>query len=208
MQSTPDLLRAHVPLAAIDYAIELWRLGRFHFKASRDRETKLGDYTFDPRTKKHTITVNRGLNPYSFLVTYLHEVAHLVTTIRHGVSVKPHGEEWQSAFKEVMYPILKPEVFPEDVLLALHLHMFNEPSASSCGDVALMKVLGRYDKDADEYIFLEDLKIGDVFLIKNDMFKIEAFKQKRALCLQLATGRKYTVAKAMKVKKDNNRDLQ
>ncbi len=201
MRSTPELIRAHVPSAAIDYSIELWRLGRFHFKASRDRATKLGDYTFDPSTKKHTITVNRGLNPYSFLVTYLHEVAHLVTTIRHGLSVKPHGEEWQSAFKEVMYPILKVEVFPEDVLLALHLHMYNDPSASSCGDIALMKVLNRYDKDGDEYIFLEDLKEGDEFLIKDDLFKIETFKLKRALCLQLATGRKYSVAKAMKVKK-------
>lgn len=202
MRSTPDILRSHLPLAAIDYSIELWRLGRFYFKASRDRETKLGDYTFDPRSKKHTITVNKGLNQYSFLVTYLHEVAHLVTTIRHGLSVKPHGEEWQSAFKEVMYPILKPEVFPEDVLLALHLHMFNEPSASSCGDVALMKVLARYDRDADEYTFLEDLKVGDIFYIKNDSFKIEEFKTKRALCIQLSSGRKYSVAKAMKVKKD------
>ncbi len=202
MQSTPDLLRNHIPTTAVDYAIELWRLGRFYFKASRDRETKLGDYTFDPRTKKHTITVNKGLNQYSFLVTYLHEVAHLVTTIRHGLSVKPHGEEWQSAFKEVMYPILKADVFPADVLLALHLHMHNDPSASSCGDIALMKVLGRYDKDAGDYIFLEDLKVGDTFLIKEDAFQIEQFKQKRALCIQLKTGRKYSVAKAMKVKKD------
>ena len=201
MRSTPDILRAHVPPTAIAYVIELWKLGRFHFKASRDRETKLGDYTFDPRIKKHTITVNRGLNRYSFLVTYLHEVAHLVTTIRHGVSVKPHGEEWQSAFKEVMYPILKPDVFPEDVLVALHAHMYNEPSASSCGDIALMKVLSRYDTDADHYIFLEDSKVGDVFIIKSDSFKIEEFKTKRALCIQLATGRKYSVAKAMKVKK-------
>ena len=80
--------------------------------------------------------------------------------------------------------------------------MFNEPSASSCGDVALMKVLGRYDQDANEYTFLEDLKVGDVFYIKNDSFKIEEFKTKRALCIQLSSGRKYSVAKAMKVKKD------
>lgn len=201
MQSTPDLLRTYIPANALDYTIELWRLGKFFFKVSRDRETKLGDYTFDPTAKKHTITVNRGLNAYSFLVTYLHEVAHLVTTIRHGASVKPHGEEWQSAFKEVMYPILTSSVFPEDVLIALHLHMLNDPSASSCADIALMKVLGRYDKDAGEYAFLEDLTVGENFLIKNDTFQIERFMQKRALCFELKTGRKYYVPNGMKVKK-------
>ena len=201
MRSTPEILRTHLPMPAIDYSIELWRLGNFFFKLSRDRETKLGDYCFDPSSKKHTITINKGLNPYSFLVTYLHEVAHLVTTIRHGASVKAHGEEWQSAFKEVMYPILKPEVFPEDVLIALHLHMFNDPSASSCADITLMKVLGRYDKDAGEYSFLEDLAVGETFLIKNEAYQIERFLQKRAICFELKTGRKYYVPNGMKVKK-------
>jgi SprT protein len=201
MRSTPEILKAHVPENAIGYATELWRLGNFFFKLSRDRETKLGDYSFDPTAKKHTITINKGLNQYSFLVTYLHEVAHLVTTLRHGVYVKAHGEEWQSAFKEVMYPVLKPDVFPEDILIALHLHMFNDPSASSCADITLMKVLGRYDKDADDYSFLEDLGVGDHFMIKQETYEVERFLKKRAICFELRTGKKYYVPNGMKVKK-------
>jgi len=45
MRSTPEILKAHVPENAIGYATELWRLGNFFFKLSRDRETKLGDYS-------------------------------------------------------------------------------------------------------------------------------------------------------------------
>jgi len=125
----------------------------------------------------------------------------LVTTLRHGVYVKAHGEEWQSAFKEVMYPVLKPDVFPEDILIALHLHMFNDPSASSCADITLMKVLGRYDKDADDYSFLEDLGVGDHFMIKQETYEVERFLKKRAICFELRTGKKYYVPNGMKVKK-------
>lgn len=198
--SVPEALRLHVPPAAYSYCVEMWRLGKFHFRVTKDRQTKLGDYTFDPRTGQHTISVNQGLNPYAFLVTYIHEVAHLVTQLRHGINVKPHGMEWQSAFKEVLFPIATLEVFPEDILRALFEHM-KQPAASSCSDIELQKVLHRYDKDADDYIFVEELLVEHTFLIKNEVYQILEKSKTKAICLNVSNRKKYFVSNAMRVKK-------
>jgi hypothetical protein len=201
MKSTiENILAQHIPLSALDYAVEMYRLGNFTLKITKDRQTKLGDYSFDPHTQKHTITVNNGLNQYAFLITYIHEVAHLVATIRHGTHIKPHGEEWQSAYKEVLFPLLKPTVFPEALLIALFKHL-NRPKASSCADITLQKVLHQYDEHAVHWVFVEDFKLNERFQHKEKIYKVEKIIKTRLLCIDEYSQKKYLFPKAMKVKR-------
>jgi len=63
------------------------------------------------------------LNPYAFLVTYLHEVAHFLTYQRHKNLVNPHGQEWKNAFGELFDPILDSELLPGELVPVLKAYL-------------------------------------------------------------------------------------
>lgn len=77
------------------------------FRIARSRKTKLGDYTAPFKGEPHKISVNHDLNPYAFLITTIHEFAHLKTWQQFKNKVKPHGIEWKNHFKILMEPFLK-----------------------------------------------------------------------------------------------------
>ena len=60
-----------------------------------ERNSRYGDYTAPRNGQNHLITVNHNLNKYAFLITLVHEVAHLVTYNNHRHRVSPHGGEWK-----------------------------------------------------------------------------------------------------------------
>ena len=51
--------------------------------------------------------MNGDLNPYSFLITTLHEFAHLHTFQQHGNRVNPHGDEWKTNFRKLLIDMIK-----------------------------------------------------------------------------------------------------
>jgi hypothetical protein len=185
-------LKSRVPDQALDYCYRAWLEKPFKFIITRKRSTKLGDYRYTTVDKSHTITVNEDLNIYSFLVTYLHEVAHLRTTVNHGLKVKPHGEEWKFEFKVLMDPLLKEEIFPEVILQPLHKYIQNA-KASSCTDADLLKALRLFDADSKE-LYLSNLALGDTFKFNKRMFKKLEIKRSRALCKDLENGKKYYIS--------------
>lgn len=180
-----------VPPSALDYCHQLWLEFPFDFKLSKSRSSKLGDYRFDPRIKSHTVTLNLDLNPYQFLITYVHEVAHRVVH-KAGGRQKPHGIEWKTCFQRLMLPLLRPEVFPDDILRALAKHMKN-PKASSAADPALMGVLSKYDETHTSGHVLKDLQLDTAFSFRKRIFKKLQEKRTRAVCLELKTGRRYLI---------------
>ena len=103
-----QIFEKFLPKESAQYCYDLWKKHGFEFKIKKSRKTKLGDYRFDPKIGKHIISVNNDLNQYSFLITYLHEVAHLLTFQKYKNKVAPHGEEWKNEFKLVALPVLKP----------------------------------------------------------------------------------------------------
>jgi hypothetical protein len=186
-----------VPAPAVDYCYKLWEYFGFEFKIKKSRQTKLGDYRFSPHTKKHTITINNDLNAFSFLVTYLHEVAHLVTYNEHGRKAAPHGKEWKHNFKRVVQPILNQEVFPENVLLAL-TNYFKNPKASSCADPVLFNVLRQFDHPSDE-IPLSKVHNGQHFKFQGRSFKKIERKRTRSVCEEIGSGRRYLISEVAQV---------
>jgi predicted protein tyrosine phosphatase len=186
-----SVLDKHLPENAVDYCHQLWQQYPFHFKLSKKRSSKLGDYRYDPRDQSHTVTVNADLNPYQFLITYVHEVAHRVAH-KHRSRQKPHGPEWKSKFRELMLPVLRPEIFPDELLRTLARHMRN-PKASTAGDPALVKVLAGYDEGSEAIFTLGDLPLGEEFLFRKRAFRKLEKKRTRSVCLDLVNNKKYLI---------------
>lgn len=194
MKNSTDLekgLARFVPEAALPLVCRLLRTHRCHLKITPPRKTKLGD--FRPALhdhEPHHLSVNGNLNRYAFVVTLVHEIAHMTTWVKHQNKVKPHGLEWKSDFKELMDPILAEQVFPKDIERALQNYMAN-PAAASCTDLNLTRTLRNYDKNKST-VHLEELPADAVFLFNEKrLFKKGEKLRRRYQCLDLNTKRKY-----------------
>lgn len=163
------------------------------FRISRSRKTKLGDYTAPFRGSTHKISVNHDLNPYAFLITTIHEFAHLQTWQQHRHQVKPHGREWKQHYKELMAPFLQLDIFPPDILQAIVRYMEN-PAASSCTDIHLYRVLRRYDADKSKQHTVESIPANSIFTLQNGrVFQKGEKLRKRYKCIELSTDRIYLI---------------
>lgn len=161
------------------------------FRISKARSTKLGDYRAPFRGGPHKISINYDLNPYAFLMTTVHEFAHLKTWQQYKDRVKPHGEEWKNNFKELVGPFLHLDIFPNDVLKAIVRYMEN-PAASSCTDVNLFRVLKTYDKPSIGRLTIDSILEGTKFYIKGGrLFQKGKKLRKRYICVELSTNKEY-----------------
>lgn len=161
------------------------------FRVAKSRSTKLGDYTAPFRGAPHKISVNHDLNKYAFLITSIHEFAHLMTWQSHKHRVKPHGEEWKSNYKMLMQPFLKLNVFPTDVLVAIVNYMDN-PAASSCTDLSLFRILKTYDTQISNVLTIEAIAENSIFAIKGGrVFQKKEKLRKRYKCIELSSNKIY-----------------
>ena len=161
------------------------------FKVTRSRSTKLGDYRAPYRGEPHQITVNHDLNPYSFLITTIHEFAHLKTYQDYKNKVKPHGVEWKNNFKNLIQPFLKLNIFPVEIVQAVSNYM-NNPAASSCTDLTLYRVLKSYDIKTSEALHVEEIPENAIFELKNGRrFQRLEKLRKRYRCVEVETKKIY-----------------
>ena len=138
----------------------------------------------------HLITINYDMNKYAFLITLIHEIAHLSNYNKHKNNVKPHGEEWKLHFKLLMEQFLIPDIFPAEIIIALRKYM-NNPAASSCSDINLLRTLKSYDILGNK-ILLENLPLGTIFQFNNDRNFIKGEQnRKRFKCKELSSNRTY-----------------
>ncbi|HRD37956.1 MAG TPA: SprT-like domain-containing protein [Bacteroidia bacterium] len=189
-QKNCEVLKKYIPEGAVE-TIARWIVDfDFKLKIKKERSTKLGDYSSPQNGMNHVITINHNLNKYSFLVTLVHEVAHLSTFNKFKNTVAPHGQEWKNEFKILMQPFLVTEIFPVDVLYAIRNYLQN-PAASSCTDTNLLRTLKLYDENTRQ-IFLEYLPYKSVFLYNgNKVFEKGERIRKRFRCIEIATGTVY-----------------
>lgn len=191
------IMSRHVPDNAQAYCLELWLQYPFSLHITPKRLSKLGDYRYHHGKKTHVITLNASLNPYSFLITYLHEIAHLIAFQNYGFKVAPHGKEWKSSFQQLMQPMLNEKVFPKEILLPLRKYMLN-PKAASGSDHKLSLALQKYDKQ-DGSLPLAKVQLEQAFQFRNMTFVKEAVRRTRALCRDLESGKRYLVSEIARV---------
>lgn len=184
-----ETLAKYIPEHAVKPVFDLIVANQVHLKIVNERQTRHGDYRRGS-SGKHEITVNASLNKYRFLITLVHEIAHLVAFEKFGRNIKPHGNEWKYTFQRLMVPFIRPEIFPGQILPLLARH-FKNPSASSDTDTTLSLALKQFDQDSDKnYVF--EIPYGSVFRIKNGkIFKKLAVRTKRFECIELSSGKTY-----------------
>tara|TARA_B100000902_G_scaffold399191_1_gene468884 strand:- start:518 stop:1105 length:588 start_codon:yes stop_codon:yes gene_type:complete len=151
------------------------------------RRTKLGD--FKAVKDSLYISINNDLNPYSFLITLTHELAHAFVYVKHKRGVAPHGSQWQEIFKALMLNFLNPTIFPDDVLKALSMYL-KQPKASTLTDINLAAVLKKYD--CVKALTISDIDDESIFSISNGrIFKKGKQLRKRYKCIECATNKVY-----------------
>ncbi len=184
-------LKQYLPEGSFDEVVHYLLQHKVQLTITRERKTVLGDYRNSVAGKNHRITVNGNLNPFAFLITLLHELAHLFTYERFGHRVQAHGQEWKNEFSKLLAQFLLKKIFPADIHRAL-LKTLQNPAASSCADTALLRVLHQYDEKKNGGVLIESLPEGALFRISGDrIFKKENKVRKRYKCTEVATGKVY-----------------
>jgi SprT protein len=158
---------------------------------SKRRLTKIGDFCHQGGNAPK-ISINRDLEPFLFLTTYIHEVAHLTVHAQSGHRVEAHGTEWKKEFQRLLAPVLNGEVYPADLLGALRKHM-TDPMATTYSDSTLMQAFRRYDPKAHASTMLSEIPRGSTFELRGRWFRKEDTKRTRVLCQEIKTKKKYLV---------------
>lgn len=193
------VLSKYVPEHYVSYVVDLLIQHPVQFRVAKPRKTKLGDFRAE-RQGLHKITVNGDLNPYSFLITTIHEFAHLVTFNEHGARVKPHGKEWQQTYSKMLYPVVQAGHLPNDIAEAIEHSLLNV-KASSCTDQNLYRVLMQYDPPKDGLVVLETLEKECLFELNGKTYRKGNLRRTRFVCTNTHNQRKYLISALALVKK-------
>src|ERR1043165_3293601 len=110
-----DQLQRFLPTGTYDAVSHYLHFYKIHLTVARERKSILGDYRHRTNFSNHRISVNGNLNKYSFLITLLHELAHLLTFEQFGNKVMSHGREWKTTYGKLLEQFLKNKIFPADI---------------------------------------------------------------------------------------------
>lgn len=184
-------LKAYLPEGSFEDVVHYLQHYKVQLTITRERRTVLGDYRNAHAGNQHRISVNGNLNKYAFLITLLHELAHLFTYERFGHKVFAHGNEWKNEYSKVLAQFLLKKIFPADIQKTL-LKTLQNPAASSCADTSLLRVLHFYDEKKEGVTLIESLPTNTLFKIKGGRtFRKEEKVRKRFKCVEISTGKIY-----------------
>ena len=199
-EASLEYLNRFIPEAAAPLVMQYLHQYKVHLTITKERKTILGDYRHATHYKTHRISVNGNLNKFSFLITLIHELAHLVTFIQFGNKVQSHGKEWKKTYAILLRSFLVLNIFPPDIYHAVEESMHDLP-ASSCADEGLMRILRRYDSPLTGLVMVEQIQDGKLFEIeKGKVFKKGKKLRKRYQCVEVTTGRVYLFSPVYEVK--------
>ncbi|RYD55684.1 MAG: hypothetical protein EOP56_15310 [Sphingobacteriales bacterium] len=201
------VLEHFLPKGTFDLVAPYFQDHTIHLTLTRERKSVLGDYRHPTRdVPQHRVSVNINLNPYSFLITLLHELAHMLTFNQFAHKASPHGQEWKTQFRHTLMPFVGKNIFPPDVEKALTSYLQN-PAASTCTDPNLYKALYRYDERKPGYKLVDDIPVGQRFETEDGKTyeKLEHLRT-RSRCRNLQTKKMYLFPGIVEVKQiDENR---
>lgn len=173
---------------------------------TRSRRSKLGDFRSHGTQATPTISVNHDLNPYSFLVTLLHEMAHAEVFLSHKKRLQPHGKEWKSAYQKLALPFLSIEGL-DPKFVGIFGQYLQNPSASSGANQPLAMVLRSFDQPR-EFILITDIAENTHFALPNGMVFIKREKlRKRFRCECLNNKRIYLFSPLAEIKPISNIEI-
>lgn len=185
-----DALKAYLPEGSFEMVMPLILKHKVHLVVTRERATKLGDYTNAHSNKNHRISVNGNLNRHAFLITLLHEMAHLLAFEQFGLKIEPHGREWKNTFGQLLKVFLEAGIFPADIAAELHKILHNPPATTS-GEEGLQRVLKQYDSHTSIFVAVEELQVGSLFIYRRKLYQKGEIVRKRIRCTHTHSGKVY-----------------
>lgn len=184
-------LQDYLPAGTYDAVLAYLRQYKVHLTVARERKSILGDYRHSTHHANHRISVNGNLNTYSFLITLLHELAHLLTFEQFGNKVLAHGREWKMIYAKMLAQFIQHKIFPADIEAEL-LRSLQNPAASTCAEDGLLRILRKYDAKESHHRLVEELSIHDLFRTSDGrIFKKGEKLRKRYKCVEVKTGKVY-----------------
>jgi len=184
-------LQDYLPPGTYEPVLSYLRQYKVHLTVARERKSVLGDYRHSTHHANHRISVNGNLNPYSFLITLLHELAHLLTFEQFGNHVLSHGREWKAIYVKILDQFLQHQVFPGDIEIEL-LRSLKNPAATTCAEDGLLRVLRKHDSKESDNRLVEEIETNKLFRTHDGrVFKKEGKLRKRFKCIEIKTGRVY-----------------
>jgi hypothetical protein len=184
-------LQHFLPPGTADAVLSYLHEHKVHLTIAKHRQSILGDYRHRTHHRNHRISVNGSLNPYSFLITLLHELAHLQTFEQFANRVQAHGKEWKTIYGKLLQQFLQHKIFPPDIERELLLSLKN-PAASSCAEDGLLRVLRNYDSKESTHRLVEEISLHCLFRLHDGrIFQKGEKLRKRFKCKEVATGKLY-----------------
>lgn len=205
MDRIKAVISKYIPAKAVDKIAEWIVLYKIHLNITKSRSSKAGDYR-SPRAPKfiQQITVNHDLNKFAFLITLVHEIAHLKTWNTYKNLKQPHGQEWKTEFSYLLNQFTGNDIFPPELEIVVR-HYIKNPTASSSSDEMLYKALRLYDEGDNKKTILDDIPMKAVFCIQDGrrFVKVEKLR-KRYRCTCLNNRRTYLINGLMEVNEITN----
>ena len=184
-------LQNYLPPGTYEAVLSYLRQYKVHLTVARERKSILGDYRHRTHRDNHRISVNGNLNTYSFLITLLHELAHLLTFEEFGNKVLAHGREWKTIYAKMLAQFLQHKIFPADIESEL-LQSLESPAASTCAEDSLLRVLRKYDAEESDRSLVEEIALNGLFRLNDGrVFKKGEKLRKRYKCIEVRTGKVY-----------------
>jgi len=184
-------LQDYLPPGTYEAVLSYLRQYKVHLTVARERKSILGDYRHRTYQDNHRISINGNLNTFSFLITLLHELAHLLTFEQFGNKVLAHGREWKVVYARMLAQFLEHKIFPADIETEL-LQSLQNPAASTCAEDGLLRVLRKYDAKESHHRLVEEIAMNGLFRLNDGrIFKKEEKLRKRYRCIEVKTGKVY-----------------
>jgi SprT protein len=194
-------LAAFLPEGSFDDVVAYLNHYKVHLTVTKKRKTVLGDYRHAMHGSNHRISVNSNLNKYEFLITLLHELAHLLTFEQHRNRAEPHGKEWKNNYSRLLVKFIEKKIFPPDIEKALHQSVMN-PAATANGEAVLIMTLRKYDVNKREGFFhVAEIPAGSLFQTDDQrIFQKGEKRRSRYTCTEIKTGLKFTFSPVYEVR--------
>lgn len=194
-----NLLLKYLPDGTLPFLKQWFADYAIHFKITRDRHSKLGDYR-KLKDHSHQITINSTLEPELFFFVLTHELAHLIAFDRYGFRIAPHGEQWKNTFRIMLLESL--EAYNEE-LRPIIFRFSKSPKANFMSGTEIVRYFRKETYEDGEYS-VEDLASGEEFLYRSHRYLLKQKRKKNYLCRNLSNGKEYLFSPLVKVRKIQN----
>jgi len=189
MKELREILVAYIPESALNMVVDLISGNNVQLNICRNRKTKLGDYR-PPQNGYlfHRISINYNLNEFEFLVTLIHEFAHLLVWNKHKNRVEPHGIEFKSTYYSLLKQFVENNIFPEDIKNAIQMIETTPENAK----LEMGRAMQKYSENNQDLFFVEEIPLNSNFkTIDGRTFQKLEKLRKRYKCICLNDKRKY-----------------